>query len=565
MLSGDVAGVDRSTDRATSWGAREMATDLKWWRGDVRERFWLEATDREDLGANLKAPIANIGGEEEWRYGLFRDAEPGDLVFHYDKRRGAITAVSTISGPERLGEVIWAARGTYARERGARPEPLPGYYRDLVDHRPLATPLTLEAMRADQARMATVVGDLGERYRSALYFPFEVGDRPTQLNQGYAFKLPADFVAAFSQLATAAGAALEPTRDRAPLSVPSGAVPLVRRVVEAIEVNTEGYRIGGLQEIRKALRGLKRRPGSTLFSDRSTTDTWAFHSGGRDELQFNVGLDEFADGSASLRAGVAFSLEPSRSLPDWTVLLPLVARFNDFLRAEPQAFGDLAMWCWSGEARGPDRPPGPIGPEELNSGDFIFLGARQPVGAVDVHHCLRTFDRLLPLYRHVLSREAATSHVVAAPPSSDVRDDLRLDRGVDVRSEGWRRATIAAQVLDIPLRHHEMQNRLRRQLEAEGVAFVTLEARLGLRAIDAVTRCDEGLCFYEVKTCASVRQCLREALGQLLEYALWPGSTRPARMVVVGPYAPTADALAYLEALNASFPVPVAYRQVALD
>lgn len=74
-----------------------------------------------------------------------------------------------------------------------------------------------------------------------------------------------------------------------------------------------------------------------------------------------------------------------------------------------------------------------------------------------------------------------------------------------------------------------------------------------------------ALWFYEVKTAGSVRGCLREAIGQLLEYALWPGATRPSRLIVVGEPAPDADANAYLGALNAAFPLPISYRQLALD
>ena len=69
----------------------------------------------------------------------------------------------------------------------------------------------------------------------------------------------------------------------------------------------------------------------------------------------------------------------------------------------------------------------------------------------------------------------------------------------------------------------------------------------------------------EIKTGATVRSCLREALGQLLEYALWPGATKPARLVVVGTPPLEGDAIPYIEKLNKAFPVSVAYRQVSLD
>jgi hypothetical protein len=46
--------------------------------------------------------------------------------------------------------------------------------------------------------------------------------------------------------------------------------------------------------------------------------------------------------------------------------------------------------------------------------------------------------------------------------------------------------------------------------------------------IDLVVRTGEGYEFYEIKTYGSARACIREAIGQLLEYAMWPGA-EPAR------------------------------------
>jgi len=44
--------------------------------------------------------------------------------------------------------------------------------------------------------------------------------------------------------------------------------------------------IGTLQDIRTQLKKLNRRPGDKIFSTHTTFDDWAFHHGGRTELQF---------------------------------------------------------------------------------------------------------------------------------------------------------------------------------------------------------------------------------------------------------------------------------------
>lgn len=114
-----------------------------WWDGRSAERFWLESTDRPDIGADLKAPLADDAARPNWRYGLFRSAAPGDIVFHYDKKIGAIASVSRIAGLAEEAPIVWAARGTYARERGAVPVEVPGYRIPLADHRVLGSPVTL--------------------------------------------------------------------------------------------------------------------------------------------------------------------------------------------------------------------------------------------------------------------------------------------------------------------------------------------------------------------------------------------------------------------------------------
>lgn len=96
-----------------------MATPKAWWTGRPEERFWLESTDRADIGVDLRAPLADDSGEDNWRYTLFREARVGDIVFHYDKRESAITSVSRVAGNPVSQPIVWAARGSYRRRRHA--------------------------------------------------------------------------------------------------------------------------------------------------------------------------------------------------------------------------------------------------------------------------------------------------------------------------------------------------------------------------------------------------------------------------------------------------------------
>jgi len=56
-----------------------------WWSADPAERFWMETTGRNDLGAELHAPQLNGAGRREWGYALVAETRPGDVVFHWHK------------------------------------------------------------------------------------------------------------------------------------------------------------------------------------------------------------------------------------------------------------------------------------------------------------------------------------------------------------------------------------------------------------------------------------------------------------------------------------------------
>src|SRR5258708_8376548 len=102
--------------------------------------------------------------------------------------------------------------------------------------------------------------------------------------------------------------------------------------------------IGQLQEIRRQLKPHARVAGNSIFTHQTIFEgplnAYAFHYGGRQELQFNVGIEP-----GGIRHGVAFSFEPSQSLPDPVrILTPKVRRFNEFLSLYPDQFPDMRLW-----------------------------------------------------------------------------------------------------------------------------------------------------------------------------------------------------------------------------
>jgi len=59
--------------------------------------------------------------------------------------------------------------------------------------------------------------------------------------------------------------------------------------------------------------------------------------------------------------------------------------------------------------------------------------------------------------------------------------------------------------------------------------------------------------------------CIREAVGQLLEYCLWPGGVQAQKLVVVGEMPLDPDAKTYLVALNGKLSIPIEYRTVQVS
>ena len=72
----------------------------EWWDKWPDQKFWLEATDREDIGADLRAPELDESGKDNWRYTLFKATKPDNIVLHYNSRTepNGIVGWSDIAG-----------------------------------------------------------------------------------------------------------------------------------------------------------------------------------------------------------------------------------------------------------------------------------------------------------------------------------------------------------------------------------------------------------------------------------------------------------------------------------
>jgi hypothetical protein len=332
----------------------------------------------------------------------------------------------------------------------------------------------------------------------------------------------------------------------------------IKAVAQQLNTLAQTHAIGGLQTIRAELRGLKRRPRTDIFSLQTIHEDWASHHGGRSELQFNIGReDTFAE--IELRHGIAFSFEPSQSLPSPVdTLIEKVHLFNDYMHLYPEAFADMRMWHWKHGQRSSDYAPGRIMPELVTSGTFVFLGKRQPGDNINYETILNDFDRLLSLFKYVESggREEPFKALAA--------DGFHFRAGFTDKSAATT-ATLAEGELNINLKHNILQAALCRRLISEyGSANVGEEqvTPFGTKIDVVVRRSEDEFWYYEIKTALPPRACLREAFGQLMEYAYWPGAREAKRLIICGESALDGDGETYLLQLKNRFALPIDYERI---
>ena len=317
------------------------------------------------------------------------------------------------------------------------------------------------------------------------------------------------------------------------------------------------FEIGSLQKKRVRLRGLKRAPCRGIFGKNSIKDGYAFHAGGRKELQFNIG-EELRDGEKMIRYGVAFSFQLSQALLTLDPLHSKVLRFNEYVMENFENFPDFLMWHHVENEEHPstDRSVGPIPNPLFRQGIFIMLGRRVEANEVEFREILAAFDSLLPLYEYVERTEQDRMYstrldFTPGRPSFLERTSARQQGGT----------------MDVALRHKTLQMALYDHLCREaGHDNVQVERPLapGVR-VDVAVRRNGQESFYEIKVAPTVRSCVRIALGQLIEYRHWPSANRAKEMVVVGEPELDAESKAYLNLLRQQFDMPLWYRRIDIS
>lgn len=183
---------------------------------------------------------------------------------------------------------------------------------------------------------------------------------------------------------------------------------IVHQLAEKLNIKAinENFNIAQLPELRKQFLGKKILP-HKIFTSKTVfeKDKYAFHHGGREELQFNFG-EEIFNKKKYTRFGLCISLESSPSLGEpLDVLGPYQVKFNQCLEDHPEFFGDFKMWYYYDGIRSDFHNPQRISDAWFKSDSFIVLGSvinktLNELNENDLNNILKGFDRLLPIYEY---------------------------------------------------------------------------------------------------------------------------------------------------------------------
>lgn len=151
-----------------------------WWAQDPEEKYWIESTDRKDLGVNLIAPISSNAGQK-----LVAFVEDGDIILHYYQPAKAVVAFSIAQGFPKESTIRWPDRK--ASSIG------PAYEMKLVNFTEFTSPITLKDIQFKEPEIRKIKNDLDTQFNNqAIYYPYQIPKNSViQPAQGmYLSKLP---------------------------------------------------------------------------------------------------------------------------------------------------------------------------------------------------------------------------------------------------------------------------------------------------------------------------------------------------------------------------------------
>ena len=117
---------------------------------------------------------------------------------------------------------------------------------------------------------------------------------------------------------------------------------------------------------------------------------------------------------------------------------------------------------------------------------------------------------------------------------------------------------------DVSLAHNDLQTKLYDELvEQYGKSNVGTENQCGSgNRIDIVVKQGKKFSLYEIKTLLTVKACIREAIGQLLEYSYYYDTIEIDQLVIASPHEIKNEDEEYLSRLKGKYKLNISYRKI---
>ncbi len=148
-----------------------------WWSGYPDERYWLEITDRDIVGDDLQGYCVDEGGKTSQAYSLAAGhMRPGDTVYHFHRRVGAIVMKSTVSGEYELDDT------------GAPEEDY--WIVALSNAQKVKPPVTRDTIAKSTGKLYPILEGIRAKHSPPTYLPFTAAQGQLRLRQTYLTKMP---------------------------------------------------------------------------------------------------------------------------------------------------------------------------------------------------------------------------------------------------------------------------------------------------------------------------------------------------------------------------------------
>lgn len=141
-------------------------------------------------------------------------------------------------------------------------------------------------------------------------------------------------------------------------------------------------------------------------------------------------------------------------------------------------------------------------------------------------------------------------------------EHIQFVSGLNIKNNNTERVNTKEAIAVINL-HDELKEKLYQQLTQKyGTDNVGTEVSIGHKKIDLVVKNQDSYDLYEIKTNQEVRICIREAMGQIIDYAFFECKDKVGKMTIVGPTQISLEASEYLKNIRNKHNLPIYYDSV---